>query len=223
MKATAGRDISVGGPDLAAQAIEAGLVDEFHLFVSPIVVGGGNRALPDGVRLELELLEERRFATASSTSTTSSRRRPLTCSHYQDLDVRRSGLRPARAMRMIVFNASSALRRYFFSQEPVEAGGPSLAGSRRAVPWSTSVWIFPWKSQPATRMRGSRRIRFTFHVSAALQTQPAAVVADGPDGGGDGCPRPRLNVVRLICFSRASAAASMPVRPYGSTLRAWRL
>ena len=51
MKATAERDISVGGPDLAAQAIGAGLVDELHLFVVPVVVGGGNRALPEGVRL----------------------------------------------------------------------------------------------------------------------------------------------------------------------------
>ena len=61
MKATAGRDITVGGPDLAAQAIKAGLVDECHLFVAPIVVGGGKRALPDDVRLKLELLDERRF------------------------------------------------------------------------------------------------------------------------------------------------------------------
>jgi dihydrofolate reductase len=61
MKAQVGRDITVGGPDLAAQAIEAGLVDELHLFVSPIVVGGGNRSLPDNVRLQLELLDEHRF------------------------------------------------------------------------------------------------------------------------------------------------------------------
>jgi dihydrofolate reductase len=61
MKATAGRDISVGGPDLAAQAIKAGLVDEHHLFVAPIVVGGGKRSLPNDVRLKLELLDERRF------------------------------------------------------------------------------------------------------------------------------------------------------------------
>jgi dihydrofolate reductase len=61
MKAQAGAGISVGGPDLAAQAIEAGLVDELHLFVTPIVVGGGKRALPGDVRLELELLDERRF------------------------------------------------------------------------------------------------------------------------------------------------------------------
>ena len=61
MKATAGRDITVGGPDLAAQAIKAGLVDECHLFVMPIVVGGGKRFFPDNVRLKLELLEERRF------------------------------------------------------------------------------------------------------------------------------------------------------------------
>jgi dihydrofolate reductase len=61
MKAAAGRDISVGGPDLAAQAIRAGLVDECRLFVSPIVVGGGKRFLPDDVRLKLELQDERRF------------------------------------------------------------------------------------------------------------------------------------------------------------------
>ena len=62
LKATADRDISIGGPDLAAQAIEAGLVDELHLFLAPVVVGGGKPSLPDNVRLELELLDERRFA-----------------------------------------------------------------------------------------------------------------------------------------------------------------
>jgi dihydrofolate reductase len=61
MKATAGRDISVSGPGLAAQAIRAGVVDEFHLFLTPVVVGGGKRFLPDDVRLKLELLDERRF------------------------------------------------------------------------------------------------------------------------------------------------------------------
>jgi dihydrofolate reductase len=62
LKATAARDISVGGPDLAAQAIKAGLVDELHLFLAPVVIGGGKRSLPDDVRLQLELLDERRFA-----------------------------------------------------------------------------------------------------------------------------------------------------------------
>jgi dihydrofolate reductase len=61
MKARAGRNIIVGGPDLAAQAIKAGLVDEWHLFVTPIVVGGGKQSLPNDVRLKLELLDERRF------------------------------------------------------------------------------------------------------------------------------------------------------------------
>ena len=61
MKAAAGHDISIGGPDLAAQAINAGLVDEFHLFVVPVLVGGGNRALRDHVRLKLVLLDEYRF------------------------------------------------------------------------------------------------------------------------------------------------------------------
>jgi dihydrofolate reductase len=62
LKAGAGRDLSVGGPDLAAQAIRAGLVDEWHLFLTPIVIGSGNPALPDDVRVNLELLDERRFA-----------------------------------------------------------------------------------------------------------------------------------------------------------------
>jgi dihydrofolate reductase len=61
LKATAHSDISVGGPELAAQAIAAGLVDELHLFLTPVVVGGGTRGLPNTVRVELELLDERRF------------------------------------------------------------------------------------------------------------------------------------------------------------------
>lgn len=61
MKASADRDISVGGPELAAEAIRAGLVDEIHLFFNPILVGGGNAALPDDVRVPLELLDEHRF------------------------------------------------------------------------------------------------------------------------------------------------------------------
>ena len=61
LKASAAADISVGGPDLAAQALRAGLVDELHLFLTPVLVGGGTRALPDDVRLDLELLDEHRF------------------------------------------------------------------------------------------------------------------------------------------------------------------
>ena len=61
MKAQARTDISIGGPHLAAQAIRAGLVDAYHLFINPVVVGGGNPALPDGVHAKLELMDERRF------------------------------------------------------------------------------------------------------------------------------------------------------------------
>jgi dihydrofolate reductase len=61
LKTQAERDITVGGSDLAAQAIKSGLVDEFHLFVTPIVVGGGLQSLPNNVRVKLELLDERRF------------------------------------------------------------------------------------------------------------------------------------------------------------------
>jgi dihydrofolate reductase len=61
LKASARRDLTVGGPELAAQAIDAGLVDEFHLFLTPILVGGGKQSLPNDVRLKLELLDERSF------------------------------------------------------------------------------------------------------------------------------------------------------------------
>ena len=61
LKAAAERDLTVGGAGLAGQALAAGLVDDLHLFVAPVVVGGGTRSLPDGVRVDLELLDERRF------------------------------------------------------------------------------------------------------------------------------------------------------------------
>ena len=61
LKAAAERDFTVGGPALGAHAITAGLVDEHHLFVWPVVVGGGKPFFPDRVRLRLELLDERRF------------------------------------------------------------------------------------------------------------------------------------------------------------------
>jgi dihydrofolate reductase len=62
MKRDATRDLSVGGPTLAAQAIASGLVDAINIFVDPIIVGGGLRALLPGLRVGLELLEERRFS-----------------------------------------------------------------------------------------------------------------------------------------------------------------
>jgi dihydrofolate reductase len=62
MKDGASHDLLIGGAKLAGHAFAAGLVDECQLFLTPIVVGGGKRALPDGVRLELELLDQRRFA-----------------------------------------------------------------------------------------------------------------------------------------------------------------
>ena len=61
LKAQSERNITVGGPDLAAQAIRAGLVDEYELFVVPVVVGAGKQFLPRNARIELELLDERRF------------------------------------------------------------------------------------------------------------------------------------------------------------------
>ncbi|MDG4759150.1 dihydrofolate reductase family protein [Micromonospora sp. WMMD710] len=61
LKATASSDLTVGGADLATQAFTAGLVDECHLLVWPVVVGGGKPGLPTGTRTDLELLAERRF------------------------------------------------------------------------------------------------------------------------------------------------------------------
>jgi len=64
LKETASGDLGIGGAELAAQAIAAGLVDEYQLFLVPVVVGAGKRALPD-VRLSLELLDERRFGNGT--------------------------------------------------------------------------------------------------------------------------------------------------------------
>jgi dihydrofolate reductase len=61
LKKTVEQDILIGGPELAAQAFQSGLIDECHLFIAPIILGGGKPSLPHAVRLELELLEERRF------------------------------------------------------------------------------------------------------------------------------------------------------------------
>ena len=63
LKAASDHDLTVDGPTLAAQAIVAGLVDEYHLFITSSVVGGGTRFFPDGVRLDLALVEQRTFAS----------------------------------------------------------------------------------------------------------------------------------------------------------------
>ena len=62
LKAESAHDLSIGGAELAGQALLQGLVDECHLFVTPVAVGGGTRALPNGLHAKLELLGERRFA-----------------------------------------------------------------------------------------------------------------------------------------------------------------
>ena len=65
LKEAVEQDILIGGPELAAHAFRSGLIDECQLFLLPIIVGGGKPALPDNVRLELELLEERRFGNGA--------------------------------------------------------------------------------------------------------------------------------------------------------------
>jgi dihydrofolate reductase len=62
LKAAASSDLTIGGADIAVQAFEAGLVDEYQLYMWPTVLGGGKPALPIGTRADLELLDERRFA-----------------------------------------------------------------------------------------------------------------------------------------------------------------
>jgi dihydrofolate reductase len=61
LKARSERDVAIAGPELAAQAIDAGLVDEYQLFLAPVIVGGGKHFLPGDARVELELVDERRF------------------------------------------------------------------------------------------------------------------------------------------------------------------
>ena len=63
LKEEAERDIGIGGPGLAGEAIRAGLVDEYHLFLNPIIVGGGNPALPSEAQIDLELVDQRRFGS----------------------------------------------------------------------------------------------------------------------------------------------------------------
>jgi dihydrofolate reductase len=65
LKAAGEHDILIGGPELAAHAFRAGLIDECQLFIIPILVGGGKPALPDNLRLELELLAEQRFGNGT--------------------------------------------------------------------------------------------------------------------------------------------------------------
>ncbi|MFW6076088.1 MAG: dihydrofolate reductase family protein [Chloroflexota bacterium] len=61
MKSLSGQDMAIGGPDLAASAFRHGLIDECHIFIAPVIVGGGKRGLPDTGRLDLQLVDERRF------------------------------------------------------------------------------------------------------------------------------------------------------------------
>jgi dihydrofolate reductase len=65
LKAAAARDLAIAGAELAAQALAAGLVDELQLLIVPAIVGAGSRALPDGLRLDLELGEQRRFVNGT--------------------------------------------------------------------------------------------------------------------------------------------------------------
>ena len=65
LKAQSDGDLAIGGPELAGQAIRAGIVDEYQLFAVPVIVGGGKQALPRAVRIDLELVEERRFGNGT--------------------------------------------------------------------------------------------------------------------------------------------------------------
>ena len=94
LKEAAQADIGIGGPELAGQAIAAGLVDECHLILVPVLVGGGKRAFPDGVRADLELLDERRFA-GGAVYLRYSEARPASAAGHRAR--RRAGCRPRAA------------------------------------------------------------------------------------------------------------------------------
>lgn len=79
LKSSAERDLSIGGPTIAAAAINAGLVDEFHLFIHPVAVGGGTPFFPAGAHLQLELVDEGRFASG------------VVHLHYRDVDAHDTG------------------------------------------------------------------------------------------------------------------------------------
>ncbi|MEY2419512.1 MAG: hypothetical protein QOG90_2192 [Actinomycetota bacterium] len=65
LKTSAASDLTIGGPTIAAHALRAGLIDECHLFVASVAVGGGKPAFPPDVRVQFELLDERRFASGT--------------------------------------------------------------------------------------------------------------------------------------------------------------
>lgn len=92
LKADAERDLTVDGPELAAQALAAGLVDELQLIVNPVIVGGGKRFFPSGVRLKLELLDERRFESGVVVLRYAVRGGELACSSP---DPTSEGIRPS--------------------------------------------------------------------------------------------------------------------------------
>ena len=116
MKATLERDLTVSGPELAAQACRAGLVDELQLFMVPVVVGGGKPALPAGVRLELELRSERRFANGVvfvRYATFGGR-----CSSLSQLPGQRAGARTAQGSLRLGQGLPSAPRRRSVGSRP---------------------------------------------------------------------------------------------------------
>ena len=94
LKEAAQADIGIGGPELAGQAIAAGLVDECHLILVPVLVGGGKRAFPDGVRVDLELLDERSFA-GGAVYLRYAQARPASAAGHRAR--RRAGCRPRAA------------------------------------------------------------------------------------------------------------------------------
>jgi dihydrofolate reductase len=78
LKATSDHDLTVGGPDLAAHAIRAGLVDEYQVFLAPVVIGRGTKSLPDDCRIDLTLIDERRFTSGFMFLRYENRSAPIT-------------------------------------------------------------------------------------------------------------------------------------------------
>jgi dihydrofolate reductase len=148
IKDAASRDITVSGADLAAQAIAAGLVDELHVLVTPVIVGGGKPFLPSDVRLHLELLNVRRFASgmvylhydaaarASGLGGARTRKVGSALLHDQLLGDLSVGQTPCHGVHQIFVNSSVTLK---LGSVPVQEDQPSVKGSRVPPVSSTQI------------------------------------------------------------------------------------
>jgi dihydrofolate reductase len=143
LKQQPGKDLAVGGAGLAASCIDLGLVDEFRLFVSPVVLGGGTQYFPPlAERIDLELVETRTFGSRASTPATGARPEGLRTSPERDRVVvgarrRSAALRWRSARRSRSWSSTSRRSRARRGPRPASARSrrDRVGGGRRADPW----------------------------------------------------------------------------------------